>query len=56
MQFLATLKIKIDIPGFLGLLSKKMRSNFIFRVAICFYQSKQLTYGTPENKNLLKIL
>ena len=35
-QILATLKNKIQIYGFLSFLSNNMRSDFIFRVAICF--------------------
>ena len=35
-QILATLKNKIQIHGFLSFLSNNMRSDFIFRVAICF--------------------
>ena len=47
MKFLATLKIKIDIPGFLSLLSKNMRSNFIFRVAICSELAKTAHIWDP---------
>ena len=35
LLFLGTLKIKIQIYRFMSFLSKKMGSDFIFRVAIC---------------------
>ena len=40
-----------EFPGFLSLLSKNKRSNFIFRVVIC----NTANSGTSENDNLFKI-
>ena len=54
MQFLATLKIKIDIPRFLSFLSKKMRLNFIFRVAIYFSLAKTAHIWDPWKWKFVK--
>ena len=51
---LGTLKIKIQIYGFLSFLSNNMRSDSIFRVAICLQIAKTALIWDPWKWKLAK--
>ena len=51
MQILGTLKIKMQLHGFLNAPSINMGSDFVFRVAIYLQLQIWLKHGNPETKS-----